>query len=109
MPCSPKAVSVSAVVEKLQSSYLASVNACSDVKVQQYLLDTNWIQCGYGELLSSDLPTGRCQMEAAQASGATPNWFALAGSGKRSLWGSKGGARAEAVRALQRDLMSLST
>ena len=38
------------------------------------------IQCGYGELLFSGLPTGSCQMKAAQASGATPNWFALAGS-----------------------------
>ena len=40
MPCdlsSPQTVSVSAVVEKLQSSYLASVNACSGVKMQQYL------------------------------------------------------------------------
>ena len=40
MPCdlsSPQTVSVSAVVEKLQSSYLVSVNACSGVKMQQYL------------------------------------------------------------------------
>ena len=34
---SPQTVSVSAVVEKLKSSYLASVNACSSVKMQQYL------------------------------------------------------------------------
>ena len=40
MPCdlsSPQTVSVSAVVEKLQSSYLASVNADSGVKMQAYL------------------------------------------------------------------------
>ena len=40
MPCdlsSPQTVSVSAVVEKLKSNYLASVNACSGVKMQQYL------------------------------------------------------------------------
>ena len=34
---SPQTVSVSAMVEKLQSSYLASVNACSGIKMQQYL------------------------------------------------------------------------
>ena len=40
MPCdliNPRSVNVSAVVEKLQSSYLESVNACSGVKMQQYL------------------------------------------------------------------------
>ena len=40
MPCdlsTPQSVNVSAVVEKLQSSYLESVNACSGVKMQQYL------------------------------------------------------------------------
>ena len=40
MPCdpsSPQTVSVSAVVDKLQNSYLASVNACSGVKMQQYM------------------------------------------------------------------------
>ena len=38
MPCdlnSPQTVNVSEVVEKLQSSYLASVNAFSGVKMQQ--------------------------------------------------------------------------
>ena len=37
MPCylsPPRIVSVSAVVEELQNSYLASVNACSGVKMQ---------------------------------------------------------------------------
>ena len=45
-------------------------------------------------------------MEAAQASGATltPNWFALAGSGNRSLWSGKGGAAAKVVPALRREL-----
>ena len=62
------------------------------------------IHCGYGELLSSGLPTGSCEMEAAQASGATPNLFALAGSGKRSLWSGKGGAAAQVVSALRREL-----
>ena len=62
------------------------------------------ILCGYGELLSSGLPPGSCQMEAAQASGATPKWFALAGSGDRSLWSGKGGAGAKAVSALRREL-----
>ena len=40
MPCdlnSPQTVSVSAVVEKLECNYLESVNACSGVKMQQYL------------------------------------------------------------------------
>ena len=40
MPCrfiAPQSVNASAVVEKLQSSYLESVNACSGVKMQQYL------------------------------------------------------------------------
>ena len=40
MPCAlsfPQTVSVSAVVEKLQSSNLASVNGCSGVDMQQYL------------------------------------------------------------------------
>ena len=60
--------------------------------------------CGYSELLSSGLPTGSCQMEAAKASGATPNWLALAGSGKWSLWGDKGGARAKAASTLRREL-----
>ena len=41
------------------------------------------IQCGYGELLSSSLPTGSCQMEAVQPSGAPPNWFALVWSGRK--------------------------
>ena len=33
----PQSVNVSAFVEKLQGSYLESVNACSGVKMQQYL------------------------------------------------------------------------
>ena len=40
MPCdliTPQSVNVSAVVEKLQSSYPESLNACSGVKMQQYL------------------------------------------------------------------------
>ena len=40
IPCdlsTPQSVNVSAVVEKLQSSYLESVNACNGVKMQQYL------------------------------------------------------------------------
>ena len=40
MPCdfiTPQSANVSADVEKLQSSYLKSVNACSGVKMQQYL------------------------------------------------------------------------
>ena len=40
MPCdliAPQSVNVSAVVEELQGSYLESVNACSGVKMQQYL------------------------------------------------------------------------
>ena len=105
MPCdpgSPQTVSVSAVVEKLQYRYLASVNACSGVKMHAVLAPE--IQCGYGELLSSGLPTGSCQMEAAQAFGAIQNWFALAGSGNRSLWSGKGGAAAQVVSALRREL-----
>ena len=40
MPCdiiTPQSVNVSAVAEKLQSSYLELVNACSGIKMQQYL------------------------------------------------------------------------
>ena len=40
MPCdhiNPQSVNVSAVVEKLQSSCMESVNTCSGVKMQQYL------------------------------------------------------------------------
>ena len=40
-------------------------------------------------------------MKATQASGATPNWFALAGNGNRSLWSGKGRAAAKAVSALR--------
>jgi hypothetical protein len=41
LPCdlsAPRSVSVSAVVKQLQCDYLVSVNACTAVKVQQYLL-----------------------------------------------------------------------
>ena len=70
------------VVEKLQNSNLASVNACSGVKMQQYFsLISNVDTASY----FPGLPTSCCQMEAAQASGATPKWFAMAGSGNRSL------------------------
>ena len=43
-------------------------------------------------------------MDAAQASGATPHWFALAGSGKRSLWSGMVGAAAKVMSALRREL-----
>ena len=64
------------------------------------------IKCGYGELYSSGLPTGTFQMMAAQVSGATSIWLALAGpcdcNEEGSLRAGKGGAKAKAVSALQR-------
>ena len=73
------------LVEKLQSNYLESVNACSGVKMQQYL-HLRSASCRFGKLHSSCLSAGCWRMAAAQAFGTTPNWIALVGSGDGSLW-----------------------
>ena len=105
MPCdlsSPQTVSVSAVVEKLQSSYLASVNACSGVKMQQYLsLISNVDTASYSPAAHLRAVV---KWEQRKHLCATLNKIALAGSGNGSLWGGKGGERAKAVSALRRQL-----
>ena len=53
----------------------APISRCSST----WAWDPMWIW--RATVLSSGLPPGRCQMEPAQVSSATPNWFTLAGTG----------------------------
>ena len=76
MPCdlsTPQSVNVSAVVEKVQSSYLESVNACSGIKMQQYLhLRSEVDSASYGTL---QLPI--CRLLADGVSGSIWHNFEL--------------------------------
>ena len=112
MPCdliSPQSGNVSAVVEKLQSSYLESVNACSGVKVQQYLhLRSEVESASYTP--AAHISAGCRRMASARVIGTTSNWIALlVGSGdSRSLWDCKSRAGCVSV-VMQIQSMMLST
>ena len=102
MPCyliTPRSVNVSAVVEKLQGSYLESVNACSGVKMQQYLNPRSGVES------ASYTPVAYLQAvggwrQCKQAFGTTSNYIPLVGSGDGSLWDCNSRAGSKIVSAL---------
>ena len=91
---SPQSVSVSAVLEKLQSGYLESVNACNGVKMQQYLHLRSEVDS------ASYTPAAHLQAVGGLPFGTTSNWIALVGSGDGSLWECKSRAGSKTVSAL---------